>query len=184
MMERAGATSIVAVEANTRAYLKCLITKEILGLNRAHFLCGDFVEHLRINRPRVDVCLASGVLYHMTNPVELLSLIARAADRVCLWTQYYDEQLLANRPQLIKQFGEHIPNTFEGFAHTEHRRYYETEGLGWQGFCGGTKPSSCWLSRQDIMGALRHFGLKNLEIGFDEPEHQNGPSMCLTATRK
>src|SRR6187549_1828057 len=30
MLERAGAASVVAVEANTRAYLKCLIVKEIL----------------------------------------------------------------------------------------------------------------------------------------------------------
>ncbi|MBC8104440.1 MAG: class I SAM-dependent methyltransferase, partial [Cytophagales bacterium] len=63
--DRAGAASIVAVEANTRGYLKCLIAKEVLGMPSAHFLCGDFVEYLRVNQMHYDLCFASGVLYHM-----------------------------------------------------------------------------------------------------------------------
>src|SRR5687768_5098242 len=51
MFEWMGAAEVVAVEANTRAYLKCLVTKELLGLKRVSFLCGDFVEYLR-ERPR------------------------------------------------------------------------------------------------------------------------------------
>src|SRR4028119_854753 len=37
MMETLGADSITAIESNTRAYLKCLIIKELLGLKRSHF---------------------------------------------------------------------------------------------------------------------------------------------------
>src|SRR5215213_6466535 len=40
MLEQWGAASITSIEANTRAYLKCLIVKEVLGLQRVHFLCG------------------------------------------------------------------------------------------------------------------------------------------------
>ena len=47
MLQKAGAREIVAVEANTRAYLKCLIAKEVLGLEAAHFTLGDFEEYLR-----------------------------------------------------------------------------------------------------------------------------------------
>jgi predicted RNA methylase len=50
MLERFGAASITSIEANTRAYLKCLIVKEVLGLNRVKFLCGDFIEFLRNNQ--------------------------------------------------------------------------------------------------------------------------------------
>ena len=49
MLEQGGAASVVAIEANTRAYLKCLITKELLGLKRARFLCGNFVAFLQAN---------------------------------------------------------------------------------------------------------------------------------------
>src|SRR5690349_6333313 len=37
MLERQGATSVLAIEANVRAYLKCLITKELLGLKKVTF---------------------------------------------------------------------------------------------------------------------------------------------------
>jgi hypothetical protein len=183
MLERAGASSIVAIEANTRAFLKCLVVKETLGLQRARFLCGDFLEYLRINRPKVDVCVASGVLYHMTNPLELISFMAQATDRACLWTHYYDEHVLAQRPHLAKQFADHQPARFDGFAHTLHRRIYEQEAVRWQGFCGGTQPTSCWLSRQDILAAFEHFGLRRIEVGFDDPNHANGPSLALVAVR-
>src|SRR5262245_33426009 len=46
MIDRAGASSIISVEANTRAFMKCLIVKELVGLPRVQFLCGDFVAYL------------------------------------------------------------------------------------------------------------------------------------------
>ena len=41
-------------------------------------------------RKTFDICFASGVLYHMRNPAELIALIARATDRVLLWTHYME----------------------------------------------------------------------------------------------
>ena len=46
-LEKMGAKSILALEANTRAFLKCLVVKEVYGLERAKFLCGDFMGFLR-----------------------------------------------------------------------------------------------------------------------------------------
>ena len=65
MLEQLGAADITAIEANTRAFLKCLIVKELLNLQHAHFLCGDCVEYLHQPGPSFEVCVASGVLYHM-----------------------------------------------------------------------------------------------------------------------
>ena len=81
MLEQLGAAEIVAIEANSHTYLKCLITKELTCLRKARFLLGDFVEYLRHTCETFDLILASGVLYHMSNPVELISLISRRADR-------------------------------------------------------------------------------------------------------
>ena len=183
MLEAAGASSIDAIEANTHAYLRCLIVKEILGLTKAHFLCGDFVEHLRATTQRYDACLASGVLYHMSNPVELLDLLGRVTDRICLWTQYYDDAVLRKRPELMNAFAHKETANYAGYTHTLHHRYYEEKALGWQGFCGGMRPTSCWLNREDILGSLRHLGFHRISIGFDNPQHPNGPSLALTAIR-
>lgn len=40
MLELAGAASVIAIEANTRAYLKCLVVKEIFNLCEPGFCAG------------------------------------------------------------------------------------------------------------------------------------------------
>ena len=182
MLEHAGASAITAVEANTRAYLKCLIVKELLGLQRGRFLCGDFVEYLRENTTRFDLSIASGVLYHMKDPVELLASLAQVTDGVYLWTHYYDRELLSRSPHLTRRFVSHTPTEYGGFAHMLHRYHYE-EALAYQGFCGGSNEFSQWLSRDDILNALKHFGLTKIEVNFEQPDHPNGPSFAVVAQR-
>ena len=84
LIDRLEATSVTAVEANARAYLKCLIAKETFGMPRAKFLLGDCLEFLRTTERRFGVGVACGILYHLTNPVELLELLARRCDALFL----------------------------------------------------------------------------------------------------
>ena len=97
MLERHGAASIVAVEGNRGAILECLITKELLALERSRFLCGDFLAYLQATSDTYDVCFASGVLYHVQNPVELIARIAARAELLFIWTHYYDEANVPTR---------------------------------------------------------------------------------------
>jgi hypothetical protein len=183
MIENLGASSITSIESNTRAYLKCLIVKEILGLQRAHFLFGDFVEYLRQNDAEFDVGIASGVLYHMMNPVEVLELLSRKTDRLFVWTHYYDERIIRKSENLSKKFPSATLATQGGFAHTLYRQEYQS-ALDWKGFCGGNTPYSYWLSRDDVLGSLRYFGYESIKIGFDHPDHPNGPAFALLALRQ
>ena len=182
-LEQLGAASVVAVEANTTAYLRCLIAKEILGLQRARLLCGDFLPFLRTDPGRFDVCVASGVLYHMRNPAELIALVARAADQAFFWTHYYDEALVAANPNTASRFAA-APEAAEylGFRHARYRQQYQGE-VGWSGFCGGSAPDSAWLNRADLLACLRHFGYDQLTLGFDDPGHFGGPSLAIVAVR-
>ncbi len=118
MLERLGAASIVSIEANTRAYLKCLIVKELLQLKRAQFLCGDFVKYLRANQTKFDICLANGVLYHMRNPAELIALVAKASNHIILWTHYYDQAIISRNPKLSPKFPGGTAAEYAGFHHT------------------------------------------------------------------
>jgi hypothetical protein len=76
------AAQIDAIEANQRAYLRCLITKEILGLTRSKFWLGDFIKALENWDQRYDLIVASGVLYHLKNPLHLVELTAKRTDAV------------------------------------------------------------------------------------------------------
>ncbi|MEH2069893.1 MAG: class I SAM-dependent methyltransferase [Nostoc sp.] len=182
MLECLEAASIVSIEANTRAYLKCLIIKEILDLKKTHFLCGDFVEYLRNTQTKFDVCIASGVLYHMNNPAELIGLIAKCTDQIFIWTHYYDKNIILTKPNLRHKFVGSSQSNYDGFKHTLYRYEYE-RALEWSGFCGGNESNSQWMSRDDILASLKHFGLKDIQISFEAPDHPNGPSFALAAAR-
>jgi hypothetical protein len=88
MLDRAGAKSITAIEANKRRYLKCLITKELLSIHSARVLLGNFVTWLEENRQKFDVIWATGVLYYMIEPLRLLRLIADRTDLLHIWTHF------------------------------------------------------------------------------------------------
>jgi SAM-dependent methyltransferase len=187
MLDRLGAKEVCAVEANRRAYLKCLITKELLGIPSARFLCGDFVRYLETElaagRGQFDLCLASGVLYHLRDPVAGLHLMCRASDRLLLWTHYYDPAYMATRSDLAQKFPSAIPSEYEGFKHTLYRQEYQ-DSLSFTGFCGGLAESSSWMTRDDILRALDHFGFGVAAVNFEEQNHKgNGPCFCVAATR-
>ncbi len=183
-LEKFGAREIIAVEANTRAYLKCLIVKEILGLERSRFLCGDCGEYLRENQQeRFDVIFASGILYHLLHPVEFIGLLAGVTDAVFIWTHYYDREVVANNANIVDKFGVVEEAEYGGFRHKLYRYGYQA-ALDAAGFCGGSNSFSYWMRREDILGALAHFGLTEMVINFEQPEHPHGPCFAVMARRR
>ncbi|MBV9611166.1 MAG: class I SAM-dependent methyltransferase [Acidobacteriaceae bacterium] len=182
IFERAGAASIVAIEATPRAYLKCLIVKELLGLTRAHFLCGDFVEYLRGGPQAVDFACASGVLYHMVQPVELIALLSTVAPRLFLWTHYYDTGIASANRTLRRRFTRELENEHLGFRHRLFR--YEYWGsFGVRRFCGGSRPYAHWMTRDDILACLKYFGFDSIQTSYENLEHPDGPSFAVLARR-
>jgi Protein of unknown function (DUF1698) len=181
MAQRAGADRVVAIEANRLAFLKCLVTKELLDLASCSFRCGEVNEYLSSTSETFDVCIACGILYHMIEPVRLIDLISRAASRLVMWTHVFADAALANR-NLAGKLGAAQEIDYEGFRHRVHRHTYGLDSrLG--GFFGGTQTYSNWLPRDDLMRALAHFGWSKVEVAFDEPSHPNGPALALVATR-
>jgi hypothetical protein len=183
MLEKAGCAAVTSIEGNPRAYLKCLVMKEVLGMQRSHFLCGDFVQYLRAAPSKTDALIASGVLYHMTNPAELIHLISRVTDRVFLWSHYYDEAALASKPQIRKKLVGRSMAEYEGFRHALFR--YEYWGsFGLKRFCGGPNPHAFWMEREAILDCLRWFGFNSILTNFDEPDHPDGPAFAVVARRE
>jgi hypothetical protein len=183
MFESMGANSILSIEANTRAYLKCLITKEILNLKHTSLLLGDFVAYLKNPQDSFDMCIASGVLYHMQNPAELIHLISKISNKIMIWTHYYDRTLLENNPNINEsKFSDTVHEEYEGFKHVLYRQNYQ-EALGWGGFCGGSENFSMWMTRQDILSCLKYFGFNEIKVEFEQPTHPNGPCFCLVGIK-
>jgi hypothetical protein len=182
MLEQLGAAEITAIEASDRAYLKCLTVKELTGMRRAHFLYGDAIAYLRETTEHFDVGIASGILYHMTNPVELLALLAARCDRMFLWTHYYDETELLRVPMVRARFKGTSEATYGGFRYTQHRYRYRASRFR-LGFAGGSEMYSHWLTRDTVLAACRHVGFQQIETAFEEPNHAYGPCFAFIATR-
>ncbi len=183
MLEQRGAASVLAVEANTRAYLKCLCIKELFQLQRTRFLLGDFVQYLENTSERFDLVLASGVLYHMMDPAKLLALMGRSTDRLMLWTHYFEETIIRANPNLTRKFGRLKQENRDGVKLTCVDQSY-LDSLKWNGFCGGSAPTSVWLTRSSILDYLRHLGFNQIDISFEDLAHPNGPSFAVCAQRK
>ena len=191
-LEHAGA-SVTAIESNRHAFLKCLITKELLGLERSHFLLGDFLPWLeergmgaRAADPDVepvDLVVASGVLYHAPDPLRLLAALAGVTDRLAIWTHYYDAEIGA-RPEQRRLFDPEVGHgELAGVDVALHRRAY-LEALDHDGFCGGPEDVAVWLERDDLLAVLDALGYDHIEVGADDRTHPQGANLLLYAERR
>lgn len=174
MLDRAGAKSVTAIEALKSAYLKCLIAKEVLDIKSAHFLLGNFVPWLETESRCFDLIWASGVLYHMTEPLRLLELISSRTDRVFLWTHFYRDDAV---PPYLK--ARSVSLAGETFRQFERPYFLPSRRKS----CGGVCTGRAWLRRSDILKALEILGFKRIEIGFEDFANRLGPSFAIVAQK-
>jgi SAM-dependent methyltransferase len=173
-LEQLGA-NITAVEANCEAYLKCLLVKELLNLRNARFLLGDFSRFLEETALRFDVIFASGVLYHMPDPLKLIQLIANRTGKCFVWSHYYDP--------------DHYPGAERTRRTVKHEAgrftYYELEypDMNLDVFWGGNRPVASWLTRKDMLNAFRVFGFEKISVVQEQIDHPFGACMSFTAQR-
>ena len=181
MLQKGGAESVTAIEANSRAFLKCLCVKEVLGLDKVNFLPGDFNDFLDATDARYDMVIASGVLYHMTEPVKLIERLSKVTDNLFLWTHYYDKENMSEVESVARQFGEAELLEYDGETYETSLHDYSTKDLGWDGFCGGPRPTSLWLTKESIIKALRRYGFSKIETAFEDGSRENNPSFAVCA---
>lgn len=182
MFQEKGAAKVTAIEANKRAFLKCLCIKEVLNLNKVNFWLGDFISFLKQGKSTYDMVFASGILYHLESPIELLHLASKVTERLFIWTHYYDQEIIAKNKALAHKFEPTISGKYGDFAYSYSIQSYK-KALDWQGFCGGPKQISKWLTRDSLLEALREFGFSNIDINFEHADHPNGPALALCAQK-
>ncbi|HEY1901683.1 MAG TPA: methyltransferase domain-containing protein [Terracidiphilus sp.] len=178
MLERAGA-DVTAIEANQRAFLKCLIVKNALRL-KAEFLYGDFRPYLKQTRPGAfDFVLAIGVLYHMLEPAKLLHDIAQATDAFGVWTHYYNHKIIGSTPRFDPKPS---VQTVEGKSVEVYKQNY-LFSVKARGFCGGSAPTSYWLTRNGLLDYVKALGF-DVQVGGEDLHHHSGPNILFFAKHR
>jgi hypothetical protein len=172
MLDQAGA-KIEAIEANKKAYLMCLITKEIFGLSNAKFYLGDFVKWLEQIDTSYDLIVASGVLYHMLDPLRLLRAIAMRTEALYLWTLCVTNDTLT--PSKVVSINE-VPIRL-------YLQSYENIESN-DDFCGGMENEHYLMHRDDILAALKALGFSSLTLAHENPDHlRGGPTFSVFARK-
>lgn len=183
MLDQQNPALLDAVEANKLCYLRCLVTKEIMKLRHANFYLGDCQMWLEERPDRYDLVVASGVLYHMKDPVRFLDAIERRADSLFLWTHYADDEAMpVGDPRRGAFVGESVVREHRGVSVRLHPRSY----LGaWRdkAFCGGMNDLHHWIEKRSLLELLATYGFDDVEVWLDEPAHDYGPAFCLFARR-
>jgi SAM-dependent methyltransferase len=173
-LEKLGAASVLAIEANAEAFLKCLITKEITGLRTTTFMHGDFSEYLKEANERFDLVFCCGVLYHMPDPLALIQSIAKITERCFVWTHYFDREHYPGPP---REAGSDLRYPGVKLYALEYNDMHSDR------FWGGNRPISVWLERDDILSAFRRAGFDKIDVIDEAPSHPNGACFSFVAQR-
>lgn len=173
--------NIDAIEANQSCFLRCLVTKEILRLDRATFLLGDIQKWLQYTHKTYDFALASGVLYHMPDPGQFLQLLAKRAKAVFLWTHYFDEEAMPSDDVRRRPFSGRVEvRSIAGIDLRYHERSYQHADQN-ASFCGGMKDRHFWLERDQILSLLEQLGFTSIQVQATDNEHPGGPCFSIFA---
>ena len=173
LLQQLGAKEIISVEASVEAYLKCLIVKDVLSIDRSKFLLGDVEGFLSDTTDQFDLIFCSGLLYHMADPLTLIQKACARTNRCFIWTHYY------NKDRHPVPF-EPKERTLDDLSITYWSHVYGDRSSQ---FWGGNKSGSSWLERDDIIAAFRHFGLSEIDVVSDNYDHPNGPAITFAAQR-
>ncbi|MQP64085.1 DUF1698 domain-containing protein [Niveispirillum sp. SYP-B3756] len=176
-----GASSVLALESNIVNYMKCLVVKNAFNL-KSVFLLGDFVKYLDETNNTFDVCWASGVLYHLKDPVHFLKAISKTSNSIFLWTQYYIEEKIAGtgNEAFFDRTKDKI-DTSQGFPIHLHWRSYNEVKSGY--FSGGPEDYSYWMGLDDILKLLKSLGFGDISMGVNNVDYSNGPACFFIAKR-
>ena len=183
MIEQRRPASLLAIEANRLSFLRCLVVKELLDLRIARFALGNFAPWLETTERRFDLIVASGVLYHMADPIQLLEVLSQRSDCVYIWTHYAsDTAMPPDDPRRMAFVGE--PEVYETHGVSVRCRKRSYWGA-WKNtsFCGGLYDIHRWIEKDDILLLLRALGFDDVRTAHDEPGHHHGPAFSIFARR-
>jgi hypothetical protein len=179
-LEAFGVGSILAIEANVDSFLRCLLLKNALDL-KATYLLGDFLSYLEAPAAPADLIYASGILYHLFDPVGFLLRCAAVARHLYLWTFHFDEASIRADAYETTCFEGASQHRFGGEVFTYHRRCYTPDIIASTTYAGGISTHANWMTLEDIERALRIAGYRIDRMIRDS--FHGIPAMNIWATR-
>ncbi len=128
---------------------------------RAKFIQGD-VRHLsQYGLGHFDCILASGILYHVDDPLKLIQDLALLSDRVFVWTHVATRRYPRKRRYPLGLLFQHLDH-YAGKWYSEGTTSSPTDGI---------QPFSFWLRKDALCRAMQVSGFKVRELQSGTNEH-------------
>jgi len=183
MLNKHRPSKIDAIEANKQCFLRCLVTKEILNIDRARFHLGDALRWLDEKEQHYDLIVASGVLYHMADPGEFITKMTNRCDNIFIWTHYFNDKTgFKDEIWRLPLTGKVETRILADIPVRYYERGYFKANTN-ANFCGGMRDRHYWMHRDDIISLLSVLGFNNLTIAHEDVNHSNGPCFSIFAKR-
>jgi SAM-dependent methyltransferase len=160
-LDKLGAAAVVAVEGREKNLRVCEMMKQRYGLDRATFVLQNIEALASGERPKFsgpfDLVFCLGLLYHVPDPISVLSWCRRQSDSLFLGTHYYE-------PTERERYE---PSRFtEGALERDGKKYegvWYKEG-GYDDGPSGLSDRALWPSEADLVAMLRTAGYSSVSV--------------------
>jgi tRNA (mo5U34)-methyltransferase len=160
-------TQVTALEARPRNIACALVNMFVHEATNVQVRMMD-VREVGPSLGRFDLVFHSGVLYHLSEPVEHLRRVAGLSDQLLLDTHYAPS-------------GDRYPRADLDSGGKRYPAVAWREG-GWTDVFSGLEAESRWLRREALLEALADVGYREVEV-LAEYEMEVGPRLALWARR-
>ncbi len=150
-----GAAQVCGIEFNKELFLKCLLVKNTFHLRRAEFIFGDcntILASEEFAQQQFDLCVASGVLYHMEDPISTIDLLTDSASAVYVWSHVASDRTPAGPWVKAKDERGRV-------YHGRRNEYKPGDALG------GVGRGSLWLKPESMYRAFEDRGFSVEQLG-------------------
>lgn len=151
MLHDFGAGQITSIEGKLENFLKCCVIKNVFDLKNAKFHLGD-LRHANLGEfGSFDVCLCSGILYHLPEPQYLIDRISRVAPRLLINTHYARDDFPTHGDRSVALRGRRYSGRLEDEVNVSHPQ-------------AGMQQYSLWLFRDDLVRLLHDVGYGKVRV--------------------
>lgn len=176
MMIEAGAKEVIAVEGISDCFLRCLIVKEAFQLTNAKFIFGDFCRYIKnYSGEKFDVISAAGVLYHQSNPAQLIYDMSRITDKVFVWSHVAGKKRkgYSSKEVMVKA---------NGIEYRGLDRDWRVLRKTFDRYCASLNDFAVWLYPEEMLRCFKDAGFENINIQ-ECPPNPNGDCLLFIATK-
>ena len=155
MLHNFGAKRIVALEGRLQNYIKCCVIKNLYELDNCKFYLEDLRKVDLKKFGSFNVCVCSGILYHLPQPQELLAGIAQISPRILINTYYATNDFpRGKKVSRVELNG----RKYNGKTSDEGRfKFRDNPGAGLQ-------RRSFWFFKDDLITLLKDLGHTNVQV--------------------